>query len=74
MPKVTVSAARSGCPPSIVRTTLALLIRNMGVDSISGNTKLARGQGNVSVTVAQSLTDFDASYFFDGLPDAARTG
>ena len=74
MPKVTGSAARDGCPPSIVRTTFALLIRNMGVDSISGNTKLARGQGNVSVTIAQSLADFDASYFFDRLPDAARTG
>ena len=57
----------------IAHTTSAFLILNMGVDSISGNSKLARGQGDVPVTVAQSLLDFDTSYFLDHLPDAART-
>ena len=45
----------------IFHTTSVFLIRDMGVDSISGNTKLASGQGNVPVTVAQCLADFDTS-------------
>ena len=58
---VAIQVIQTNVGSRIFHTTSVFLIRDMGVDSISGNTKLASGQGNVPVTVAQCLADFDTS-------------